>query len=160
MATVRKTPGTVGAKLRAAVDALDGAQAKVGWFPSAKYEDGTPVALVAVVQEYGSPKNNVPPRPYMRTTQDAKKAEWKDDARRMAAAVAAGKMAPGSLMAGLAMKAEGDVRQTISEVLSPPLSERTIAARRSRNAKGMASDKPLVDTGLMLNTLTSQVTRK
>lgn len=157
---MRKQPGGAGMALRKAITALHGAQGKVGWFPSAKYADGTPVALVAAVQENGSTKRNIPPRPFMRRTQAEKRAEWKDDARRLAAAVAAGQLPPDALMAGLTMKAEGAIRQTISKVSTPPLSERTIAARRRRNASGEASNKPLVDTAIMLNTLTSQVTKK
>lgn len=160
MAQVRKQPGGAGMALRKAAQELQGAQGKVGWFESAVYENGTPVALVAVVQEYGSPKNGIPARPFMRTTQQEKAPEWKQDAHRLAQAVAKGNMPPGSLMDGLTQKAEGSVRQAISKVLSPALSERTIQARARRHSKGKASSKPLVDTGYMLNTLTSQVTKK
>jgi hypothetical protein len=146
--------------LRKAVSALNDATGRVGWFESARYEDGTSVALVAVVQEYGSTKRKIPPRPFMRTTQQENAQQWKEDARQLASAVAAGHMPPDALMEGLTQKAEGAIRQTISKVLSPPLSERTIAARARRHSKGKASAKPLVDTGYLLNTLTSQVKKK
>jgi hypothetical protein len=160
MAKVRHTPGPGAKALAVAVKGLNGAQAKVGWFPSAKYEDGTPVALVAVVQEFGSPTKGIPPRPFMRTTAAEKKAEWSRDAHVLSKADVNGQLQPGAVLDGLAQKAEGDVRQTISKVLSPPLSERTIQARKRRHSKGKASSKPLVDTGIMLNTLTSQVGKK
>lgn len=160
VAQIRRQPGGAGQALRKAIGALNDAQGKVGWFENARYEDGTPVALVAVVQEHGSTKRGIPARPFMRTTQQEKAQVWKEDARRLAAAVAAGQMPPDALMEGLTQKAEGDVRQSISRVLSPPLSERTIAARARRHSKGKASSKPLVDTGYMLNTLTSQVKKK
>lgn len=160
MAKVRHTPGPGVKYLTAAIKGLAGAQARVGWFPSAKYEDGTPVALVALVQEFGSPKNKVPPRPFMRTTADEKKAEWQRDSHVLAKAVVNGTMPPEAVLQGLAQKAEGDVRKAISKVSTPPLSERTIAARARRHSKGKASTKPLVDTGLLLNTLTSQVGKK
>lgn len=145
--------------LRKAVHALANATGKVGWFESAKYEDGTPVALVAIVQEHGSVKKGIPPRSFMRLTHSEKAGEWKTDARRLAAAVAAGQMPPEAIMDGLTMKAEGDIRRTISKVSTPPLSERTIKARARRHSKGKASTKPLVDTGIMLNTLTSQTSK-
>lgn len=157
---VERKPGGAGQALRAAAEALNTATGKVGWFPSARYENGTPVALVAVVQEYGSTKRGIPARPFMRTTQQERAPEWKENAHQLATAVAKGKLPPEGLMEGLTMKAEGDVRRAISQVLSPPLAERTIEARKRRHSKGKASSKPLVDTGYMLNTLTSQVTKK
>lgn len=160
MAKVRHTPGPGAKALAVAIKGLQGQQARVGWFPSAKYENGTPVALVAVVQEYGSPSKGIPPRPFMRTTADEKRAEWQRDSHVLAKAVVNGTMAPDAVLQGLAQKAEGDVRRAISKVSTPPLSERTIAARARRHSKGKASTKPLVDTGLLLNTLTSQVGKK
>lgn len=160
MAQVRRTPGGAGQALRAAAGALNDATGRVGWFESAKYEDGTPVALVAVVQEYGSPAKGIPPRSFMRAAQSESAAQWKADARELAWAVAHGKVPADALMEGLTMKAEGAVRRKIADVLTPPLSERTIAARARRHSKGKASTKPLVDTGILLNTLTSQVKKK
>lgn len=160
MAKMHHTPGPAVKALQAAIKGLGGAQARVGWFPSAKYENGTPVALVAVVQEFGSPKKGIPPRPFMRTTAEAKRAEWQKDSHVLAKAVVNGQMPPEAVMQGLAQKAEGDVRRTISKVSTPPLSERTIEARARRHSKGKASTKPLVGQGILLNTLTSQVGKK
>lgn len=160
MAKLRHTPGPGVKALTAAIKGLAGQQAKVGWFPSAKYEDGTPVALVAVVQEHGSTEKGIPPRPFMRNTADEKKAEWQKDSHVITKAVIDGKMPADGALQGLAQKAEGDIRRAISKVSTPPLSERTIAARARRHSKGKASTKPLVDTGILLNTLTSQVGKK
>lgn len=162
MAQVTRKQGKAGEALRRAVDALANAQGKVGWFPAAKYEDGTPVAMVAIVQEFGSTKRKIPPRPYMRVAQAAHEQEWKLTARKLAQAVALGQVPPDALMKGVTMAAEGAIRQEIAKVLTPPLSERTIAARKRRLAKGTkikgkGIEKPLVDTGVMLNTLSSQV---
>lgn len=160
MAQIRRQPGGAGQALRKAVGALNDTVGRVGWFESAKYEDGTPVALVAIVQEYGSTKRGIPPRPFMRPAQEIGAPQWKQDARRLAAAVAAGQAPPEAVMEGLTMKAEGLIRRNIASVSTPPLSERTIAARARRHSKGKASSKPLVDTGYLLNTLTSQVGKK
>jgi hypothetical protein len=154
---VTRKPGPGAQALGDAVKGLKGAQAKVGWFPSAKYEDGTPVALVAVVHEYGSPAKGIPPRLGMRQLQEEKKAEWSKDSHVLAKAVVNGKMAPDAVMQGLAQKAEGDMRQHISQVWTPKLKPATIKARGRRHSKGYVSEKPLVDTGYLLNTLTSQV---
>lgn len=165
MAKVRHTEGPAVKALAAAVKGLSGAQGKVGWFPSAKYENGTPVALVAVVHEYGSPTKGIPPRPFMRTTAEAKKAEWQRDAHVLAKAVVNGNIEPGAVIEGVAQKAEGDIRRTIGKLSTPVLKPATIAARKRRLAKGTrvkgnGITKPLVDTGYLLNTLTSQVGKK
>ena len=39
---------------------------KVGFFSTAKYDDGTPVANVAAIQEFGAPAVNIPERPFFR----------------------------------------------------------------------------------------------
>lgn len=43
---------------------LDGTSAKAGWFATSKYEDGTPVAYVAAIQEYGAHINHPGGTPY------------------------------------------------------------------------------------------------
>ncbi len=51
-------------RLQKALSAADKSDLQVGWFESAKYDDGTPVAGVAAIQEFGSAKNRIPPRPF------------------------------------------------------------------------------------------------
>lgn len=151
--------------LRQTIKSLDGAQSKVGWFPSAVYEGGQPVAGVAHVQEFGSPKKNIPPRLGLRATAAEKRQEWAKTAETVSRAAAQGKIAPGQVMEAVAMAAEGAVRQTITKVNAPPLAQSTVAARRRRLANGGAGAKasiakPLVDTGILLNTLTSETVKK
>ena len=62
-------------QLLVTLNSLDRINLKVGWFEGAKYEDGTPVAYVAAIQEYGFV--NIPPRSFMRTTVQEKKEAWK-----------------------------------------------------------------------------------
>jgi len=135
---------------------------KVGWFPSAKYPDGTPVAGVAAVQELGSAKQGIPPRASFRITADAEANEWARVSAGLSRMVMRGQIQPVDLLEGLCLKAEGDVRETITKLQSPPLAAATIAARKRRLAAGgpppaATIEKPLVDSGLMLATLTSQV---
>ena len=151
--------------LKAMVKALWRDQSKVGWFESAKYEKGEPVAGVAFVQEHGSPKMGIPPRPFFRTTVEEKRNEWAKNSAQLAKAAALGQFDPKNVMEAIGMKAEGDVRETITKIMEPPLSKATIAARKRRLANGGAGAqasiaKPLDDTGVMLNTLTTQVKKK
>lgn len=151
--------------LRQAVAGLDGAQGRVGWFPSAVYEGGQPVAGVAYVQEFGSPARGIPPRLGMRTTASERREEWKHTVEQISRAAAQGKVAPGQVMEALTLAAEGHMRETITKVTSPPLKQATIDARKRRLANGGAGaqasiGKPLVDTGILLNTLTSETEKK
>lgn len=158
---------------------LDDKALKIGWFKTAKYESGTPVAYVAAIQEFGSAKNSIPPRPFMRPTYIAKKKDWLDVAARGARAMLRGSETAESVLDKIGFQAEGDIAKTISEVTAPPLSNITLQLRRWRMdgrvitgktvgeaarevakpgwKKPNVSDKPLVDTGVLLATLTHVV---
>lgn len=155
MARVAQKPGPGRAPLVAAIKTLDGERGKVGWFESAKYEDGTPVAYVATIQEYGYAGGNIPPRPYFRPTVEGKRNEWRQAGERASRALVRGAMS-GSVMELLASKAAGDARKAISQVYSPALKPTTLYARQRRRN---SSVKPLVDSGTMLATLTHTVER-
>lgn len=151
--------------LRHAIDGLNGAQSKVGWFPSAVYEGGQPVAGVAHVQEFGSPSKGIPPRLGMRATATEKREEWKHTVENLSRAAVQGKIDPDKVAEGIALAAEGHVRETITKVTSPALKQATIDARKRKLANGgkgaqASIGKPLVDTGILLNTLTSETTKK
>lgn len=156
---VVRIPGPADERLRVAVNQLQGVRGKVGWFKSSRYPDGTPVALVAAVQEYGWPEHNIPPRLGMRATADAKRADWARVADHGAKAVLAGTMTGVQAMELIGLAAAGDVRKHISEVRSPPLQVSTVKARLAGRKQGrvvsITISKPLVDTGYMLGTLTN-----
>ncbi|WYK44555.1 hypothetical protein WKR00_15190 [Morganella morganii] len=48
----------------------------------------------------------------------------------------------------------------IKSVTTPPLKDTTVAARARRHSKGKATSKPLVDSGLMLQSVTFAVEDK
>lgn len=132
-------------------------EASVGWHDTAKYPDGTPVALVATVHEYGSTKRGIPPRPFMRPTIAEKGKVWSQHAGQAFGAVLAGSMAPDAAFELLSGEAAGDVRMAISDMTSPELSPITQAIRAKQ---GYKPDKPLVRSGLMLATCTNEVYEK
>lgn len=148
--------------LRQTVKSLDGATGRVGWFPSAVYEGGQPVAGIAAVHEFGSASRGIPPRPFFRTTSAEKRQEWANTAEQLARAAALGKIKPDAVIEGVAMAAGGHVRATITKIQAPALKTATVQARKNRLADGGKSakstiEKPLVDTGIMLNTLSYEV---
>lgn len=149
--------------LRQAVKGLGSAKGEVGWFPSARYEGGQPVAGVAAVQEFGSAARGIPPRSFMRTTATEQSQDWARIAAPLARAAALGKVAPSSMAEAVCLAAEGAVRAKITKIQEPALAPATVDARRRRLANGgkgarASIAKPLVDTGVLLNSLTSEVT--
>jgi hypothetical protein len=162
--TVR-TPGPGQQRLHALLEGLKTDKVgKVGFFPSAAYEDGTPVAYVAAIQEFGYPEGHIPPRPFMRPTMEAQQGEWKGVARQGAKAVLAGNATGDDVLEAIGLKAAGDIRKTISTISGPSLAESTILGRLYRLAgnKGRGSvtlslTKPLVASGILLGSVTHAV---
>lgn len=140
---------------------IKNASAKVG-FLGGMHEDGkTPVAYIATVHEFGVASKGIPPRPFMRPTVAEKKDEWANLAERGTLAMAKGNANTLDVLEAIAQAAVGDVRRTISKIQSPALSERTIKARQRKMANGKKVGnltKPLIETGLLLASVTHEVT--
>jgi len=156
-------------------------QAKVGWFPSAKYEDGTNVAYVALIQEVGAPEVGIPARPFMKPAVEANKDEWASQMRKGAKAVLNGRVSVDNVLEQVGMLAASDVQVQIETGDHQELSPTTILLRKWRREGRKISGKtvgeaaaavqadpsliagvnadPLRDSGLMIATLTSQVGR-
>ena len=176
---VRKNKGVM-VELMKRIQELDASKLQVGVFESAKYEDGTPVAGVAAVQELGSPKMGIPPRPFFRTTAEEKKGEWAELFERAARAIIDGTVTPDDALDRIGLQVAGQVKTTITNIQEPALSPVTLHLRKlkqqgeeitgavvydaiRRNAAGEKLDvsgvstKPLVDDGILLNSITHRV---
>jgi len=124
----------------------DPATLHVGFLEGATYPDGTPVALVAAVQNFGSPAMGIPPRAFFTNMIIEKSPGWGEKLGRILKQNGYRARASLELMGeGIA----GQLRQSIVDTIAPPLSPATI------QAKGF--DKPLVDTGHMLNSVDKEV---
>lgn len=152
---------------------------RVGYLESARYPNGTPVGLVAAVQDGGAPTRGIPPRPFFRNMVKNGEDEW-------------GKTVEGLLKANnydaeltlkqLGLIIEGELKQSVVDTYEPPLSPVTLmlrkmrkenpslvvtaktvgeAARRVKAGEGYGgvSTKPLVDQhNMLLNAMASDVT--
>jgi hypothetical protein len=152
---------------------------RVGFLEDATYPDGTPVAYVGAVQEYGDPSHNIPSRSYFRSMIAGKKAAW---------GVALGKIVVSTdydvdqTLGQMGEGIKGQLQQSIIETNAPALSPITVmlrgmrshdqslvvtaktvgeAARRVAEGKTNygASTKVLDDTGHMLNSVDYEVNR-
>jgi hypothetical protein len=133
-ASGKATPpnAAIGAELSKRLEGLAGRSVRVGWFETSKYEDGTPVAYVASIQEFGW--GPIPPRPFMRSTEAARKQEWAGVAGKLAKAVVNDKMTPDVAAEQIGQLVSGDIRKTISQIKAPPLALSTLLLRKAKRA--------------------------
>ena len=171
----------LGAKLESLAKKLGGgtggvSKVRIGFLEGATYVNGTPVAMVAAIQEYGAPKAGIPPRPFFRTMIAKHKAEWP---KAVAALLKANDYDVVTTLKKTGEAISGQLRQSIVDTNAPPLSPvtlmlrkmfgnhperiraRDVAEARRRVAAGESyegvSVKPLVWTGNLLNSVDYEV---
>lgn len=131
---------------------------QVGFFETAHYPDGTPVAYVAAIQEFGYAAGKIPPRPFMRPAIAENKAEWSAQIAAGVRASIRGSIGLDAALGQVGFMAAGNVQNAIRAVTSPGLAESTIRNRRTRkNRNKNQSVKPLIDTATMIQAVTSKV---
>jgi len=160
MVTVTRTPGPVSAKQLAVIlEGMNGYQGKAGWFESSKTANGTPMAYIAAIQNYGYAAGGIPPRPIMEPTIRRNQAAWTNAAKQGSLAVLNGKATMQDVFTQLSGNAAGEIQKTISSIYSPALKEATIKSRVRRAAQGKSKGtiKPLIDTGAMFDAVTFNV---
>ena len=119
---------------------------KSGFLRSATYPDGTPVAMVAAINNWGAPGAGVPPRPFFSQVIADKGSTWGVAlVKNLKAANYDSEVALERMGEGI----DGQIRQSIKDFDSVPLKPATIAR------KGF--DKQLVDTGVMLGSVDHEV---
>ncbi len=150
MARVIRKPGNVSFDdLKIRIKELNKLKAFVGWLESAKYDDNTPVAGVAAVHEFGSPRRAIPPRPFFRVAISENSDKWKAIAKDGAKAILEGKSTAEKVMNLIGLVASGDVKDAIVSLETPALSDATV--------KRKGHGDLLRDSGLMIGTLTHTV---
>ncbi|ELX9578578.1 hypothetical protein SLJ66_001947 [Escherichia coli] len=132
---------------------IDSKQMKVGFIDGATYPDGTLVSMVASTNEFGQPENNQPPRPFFRNAISEHEKEWGDAVAR---GIAAG-LPVGQILEVVGAQIKGDVQESISQLLTPPLSPTTLHIRRTRKEGRTDSTKPLVDSKVMIGDVNYEV---
>lgn len=129
---------------------------EVGFFESAKYPDGTPVAYVAAIQEFGNPAGNNPSRPFFRNA-ISQNDGWKQLATKAMNAVVEGRMELNQALNQMGLQMAGDVKDSITDGSYEALKQSTLDARQSRKRTEGVASKPLIDTAQMLQSVTYAV---
>lgn len=119
---------------------------RLGFLEGATYPDGTSVPFVAAVNEFGNPGHNQPPRPFFRNMIDAKSPAW---GAQMAKLMHRTQCNPVVSLQYMGEGIKGQLQGSIRGFDSPQLAPSTVAA------KGFA--KPLIDSGVMLNSVDYEV---
>lgn len=135
------------------------AQAKVGFFDRATYPDGTSVAYVAYLNEYGG---HNPRRPFMKHTARKNIKKW---VRGIQKNIKLGGMSKSNVKLAYeraAVVAVGDVKKTIKAWPPGGNAPATVKAkaRRGRSGKNLEAINPetvLIDTGRMIGTVSYEV---
>ncbi|EAH7944963.1 hypothetical protein EP189_08720 [Campylobacter jejuni] len=118
---------------------------EVGFFETAKYENGEHVANVAKIQEYGTLK--IPARPFFRTAVSKNQGKWLGIFKNQFLANQDFNLS----LNQVGEVARGDIVASIMQTNNPPNAEATIKAK--------GSSKPLIDTGFMRNSVTFKVVK-
>lgn len=119
---------------------------QVGFMENARYPDGTQVAMVAAIQEFGAPRAGIPSRPFFRNMISAKSPEWSEA---IAIQLKRTKYDVDLTLNRVGMAISEQLKQSIRDTNAPPLALATI--RRKGHSK------PLIDSGLMLRSATYRV---
>lgn len=139
------------AKIQAFLDRAKSAarQVNVG-FPDngAKEADGTSVAMIAAVQNFGSPEQGIPERPFLTQAITKNQLNFIKLNRKNILKILEDKMTSEDALGQLGAYAAGQVQVEIKTGEFQELSPRTIA-RRKKN-----STRPLYDTGQMVQSVT------
>jgi len=174
-----------GEKLEAALKKISAnvskaASVKVGFLENATYPDGTSVAMVAAIDEFGAPKVGIPPRPYFRSMVAKKGPEWP---AALGVLLKQNDYDSEQTLGQMGEGIKGQLQESIIDTNAPALSPVTVMLRGMRSndpdlvvsgktvgeaaqrvAEGKtnygASTKPLVDTGHMENSVDYEVVSK
>lgn len=115
----------------------------------AKVPGKVDIASLAIIHEFGSPKNNLPARPVMRQTNQRHSKALQGVTRRILVSIYEGRLLPTQALRQLGVFWEGKIKQTFRDGMFAPLRPATIAKK--------GSSKPLIDSGQLRQSVTSRV---
>lgn len=116
---------------------------EVGFFETAKYQDGKYVADIANKQEFGTLE--IPARPFFRIAVSKNQGKWLGIFKNQFLANQDFNLS----LNQVGEVARGDIIESIMEINTPPNAKATIKAK--------GSSKPLIDTGFMRSSVTFRV---
>lgn len=124
--------------------------AKIGLLANLGKHDNSDLTVVQIgaIHEFGSEDGKTPERSYLRSTHDEKIKEWHKLAKKLQAKIYLGKISVEDALRIMGEQGVIDVKNKIRKGPFIPLAQVTI------DRKG--SDKPLIDTAQMINSINHQ----
>ena len=119
---------------------------RVGWFSQHRYSDGLPVASVAIFNEYGTP--TAPARPFVRPVVHGEKQTILENLKHHYKTALRNNTNTNKVLTLIGEDVKWRIQAQILATNTPPNAPSTI------KAKGF--NKPLYDTGFMLNSVSYQ----
>lgn len=114
-----------------------------------QYEDGTPLAVIGAVQEFGSADGRIPERSFLRVPLRSNRDKFAKTFRNQIPQVISGEITMLQLMEQLGASAESVPQEAISAGIAPPNAPSTIRRK--------GSSTPLVDKGRLRQAVTHVV---
>lgn len=111
-------------------------------------------AMVMAVHEYGTKDGRIPERRPIRLSMESNSDKYARRFQQGLDKVLKDEMSADTALKSIGEEAAGDVKITIMNGLTPPLADSTVRARKDN------SDKPLYDTGELVNSITYEVRKK
>lgn len=117
----------MGAALAAIAARLSSAkEVQVGFLENATYPDGTNVAMVAAIQNYGAPAKGIPPRPFFSNMVKDKSPDW---GRKLGQVLKAADYEASVALARMGDGIKGQLQTAIHKTTEPALSPVTLLLR-------------------------------
>lgn len=136
---------------------IEGAKGvKAGWFEGKRYPNGFEIALNALVQEFGSVSQNIPQRPFISRTIDENKKKWARDFQKL--------LEGGFTLDKALMRIGQEMRTDLIKMIRSgdftPNAPSTIKRKLSKNPKGKGEPLPLNETGLMAQSIHTELIKE
>ena len=146
MATIKGGDKLAAALARISRGVSQPATLRVGFLAGGTYPDGTSIPMIAAINEFGAPSRGQPPRPFFRNMVAKHKGEWP---KAIAGLLKVNDYDAVKVLGITGEEIEGQLRQSIIDLVSPPLAASTIAR------KGFS--KPLIHHSIMINSIKHEV---
>jgi hypothetical protein len=113
--------------------------------------DGISNAELAAVQEFGTLDGHIPARPFIGATYDMNREKYVEQIRKDLGKVLEGKRTIAQTLARAGLKFSSDVKSVVVG------DQWQLAPNKAATVRKKGSDRPLVDTGRMINSVTYEV---
>lgn len=162
-AEIKRNPKTLAA-LRKRVRNINADQSyvKVGHLGGATRNDGLTNATVGVIQEFGSPENNIPARPWLRPPVANFRPQFNQMIAEALRAELRGEPSLHKTLGLIGAKAVAEIKKyvTAGDPIPPPNAPSTLARKTAKSKRGATkAPRTLVDTGQMVNGVTFAVVK-